>query len=65
MPLSRVVEVEETSSALDDLFEPGLHPPILLRIGGREIGRSDLPRTPRRLLDDVLQGTGSDPLTTS
>ena len=65
VPLSQVVEVEETRSALDDLFEPGLHPQILLRVGWQEIGRSDLPRTPRRLLDDVLEGPGSDPLAMS
>jgi len=50
-----VVEVAETRDALEDLLGPGLHPQILLRVGWQEIGRSDLPRTPRRPLDDVLR----------
>ena len=55
VPLSQVVEVAETRHALEDLLGPGMHPQILLRVGWQEIGRSDLPRTPRRSLDDVLR----------
>lgn len=55
VPLSQVVEVAETRQALEDLLGPGMHPQILLRVGWQEIGRSDLPRTPRRPLNDVLR----------
>jgi hypothetical protein len=55
VPLSQVVEVTETRIGLENLLGPGMHPQILLRVGWQEIGRSDLPRTPRRPLDDVLR----------
>ena len=60
VPLSQVVEVTETRMSLDDLLGPGLRPQILLRVGWQEIGRSDLPRTPRRSLDDVLRDRDRD-----
>jgi nitroreductase len=55
VPLSQVVEVEETRLALEHDFLGGMTAPqALLRIGWQEIGRSNRPRTPRRPLDDVL-----------
>jgi hypothetical protein len=53
VPLSQVVEVEETRLALrHELF--GRSPQILVRIGWQEISRRQLPRTPRRPVEDVL-----------
>ncbi|HVQ18654.1 MAG TPA: NAD(P)H nitroreductase, partial [Actinomycetes bacterium] len=60
VPLSQVVEVTETRISLDDLLGPGLRPQILLRVGWQEIGRSDLPRTPRRSLDEILRDQDCD-----
>lgn len=55
VPLSQVVEVAETRSALHhDTFAGMAHAQLLLRIGWQEIGRADLTRTPRRPVDDVL-----------
>ena len=55
VPLSQVVEVPETRSALHyDSFAGMAHAQILLRIGWQEIGRADLPRSPRRPVNDVL-----------
>jgi len=55
VPLSQVVEVPETRSALYyDSFAGMAHAQILLRIGWQEIGRADLPRSPRRPVNDVL-----------
>lgn len=56
VPLSQVIEVEETRLALyHDVFGGMAAPQMLLRIGWQEIGRSTLTRTPRRPVDDVLQ----------
>jgi nitroreductase len=60
VPLSQVVEVTETRISLDDLLGPGLRPQILLRVGWQEIGRRDLPRTPRRSLDEILRDQDCD-----
>jgi nitroreductase len=58
VPLSQVIEVDETRVALDhELLKDHLHGQLLVRVGWQEIGRSDLPRTPRRPLEDVLAGT--------
>jgi hypothetical protein len=55
VPLSQVIEVEETRLALHHgLFHGMAVPQMLVRIGWQEISRSALPRTPRRPLDDVL-----------
>lgn len=56
IPMSQPIEVDSTRheitrSVLGDAFEPHL----LLRIGWQAIGRSGLPRTPRRPLSDVLR----------
>jgi hypothetical protein len=53
VPLSQVVEVEETRTALEHEVL-GRPPQILLRVGWQEISRSQLPRTPRRPVEDVL-----------
>jgi len=55
VPLSQVVEVPETRSALyHDSFAGMAHAQIMLRIGWQEISRADLSPTPRRPVDDVL-----------
>ena len=55
VPLSQVVEVAETRDALTQQVLGGLaHPFILLRIGWQPISRSQLPRTVRRPVEDVL-----------
>jgi hypothetical protein len=56
VPLSQVVEVPETREALQLEVLGGLaHPLIALRVGWQAISRSQLPRTPRRPVDDVLK----------
>lgn len=55
VPLSQVVEVAETRDALTRQVLGGLALPfILLRIGWQPISRSELPRTARRPVTDVL-----------
>ena len=55
VPLSHVLEVEETRSALQHAVLGGLAVPLLLvRVGWQAIGRRQLVPTPRRPLDDVL-----------
>jgi nitroreductase len=56
VPLSQVVEVVETRTTLTEQVLGGLaNPFILARIGWQPISRSDVPRTARRPLDDVLE----------
>lgn len=56
VPLSQVIEVEETRQALfDQLFFAMARPQILVRIGWQEVGRTPLPLTPRRPLDEVIE----------
>ena len=55
VPLSQPVEVAETRSTLRHQVLGGdLEPHLLVRIGWQAIGRSELPRTPRRPVTDVL-----------
>ncbi len=55
VPLSQLVEVQQTRIALEQLMAPPARvPQMLARVGWQEIGRSDLPRTPRRSLEEVL-----------
>ncbi|MCW2851291.1 MAG: hypothetical protein JWM84_955 [Nocardioides sp.] len=57
VPLSQVIEVASTREAMRTEVLGGLtHPQILVRIGWQEIGRSQLPRTLRRPVADVLLG---------
>ncbi|MDN4175392.1 hypothetical protein QWY28_20670 [Nocardioides sp. SOB77] len=57
VPLSQVVEVEETREALrHQVLDGSAHPQLVVRIGWQEIARSTLPRAPRRDVDDVLLG---------
>ena len=59
VPISQVVEVEETRHVLrQDVFDGMAHPQILVRVGWQETSRSPLDRTPRRGIDQV---TGPDP----
>jgi hypothetical protein len=55
VPLSQVVEVEETRQSLhQDVFDGLARPQILARIGWSEATRTPLGRSPRRPVDDVL-----------
>jgi hypothetical protein len=55
VPLSQVIEVEETRAALQATLLGGLAVPhLLVRIGWQPIGRRELERTPRRPVADVL-----------
>lgn len=57
VPLSLPTEVD---SVREDLRESGMSgvvvPHLLIRVGWQAIGRSQLPRTPRRPVDEVLLG---------
>jgi hypothetical protein len=56
VPLSQVIEVAETRDALRLEVLGGLaHPLVLVRVGWQAISRSQLPRTPRRPVDEVLE----------
>ncbi len=56
VPLSQPVEVEQTRHRLRREVLGGLLiPHVVLRIGWQAIGRSELPRSPRRPVDDVLR----------
>ena len=58
VPLSQVVEVEETRLALQHDVLGGLAVPhLLVRLGWQPLSRSQLTRTARRTLDDVLGAT--------
>ena len=55
VPLSQVVEVAETRSALKhEVLGGQAEPLLLLRVGWQAIGRRQLVPTPRRPLDSVL-----------
>ena len=55
VPLSSVIEVQETRSAFQHEVLGGLaRPLILVRVGWQAISRGDLPRTARRPVADVL-----------
>lgn len=55
VPLSQAIEVDRTRVEIRDTVLGGaMTPHLLVRIGWQAIGRSDLPRTPRRPLDEVL-----------
>jgi nitroreductase len=56
VPLSQVIELAETRDALRLEVLGGLaHPLILVRVGWQAISRSQLPRTPRLPIDEVLE----------
>ncbi len=55
VPLSQVVEVEETRRSLRfEVLGGAVHPQILVRMGWQELGLSRRRPTPRRPVDDVL-----------
>ncbi|MEZ0580289.1 hypothetical protein [Nocardioides sp. MH1] len=57
VPMSLPIEVSSVRDELRDAVLGGaFQPHILVRIGWQAIGRSELPRTPRRPLADVLVG---------
>lgn len=56
VPLTQVIEVPETRRAMQSEVLGGLaHPFLLVRVGWQSIGRDELPRTPRRPVDEVLE----------
>jgi hypothetical protein len=56
VPLSQVIEVRETREALRfDVLGGLAQPLVLVRVGWQAISRSQLPRTPRRAVDEVLE----------
>ena len=56
VPLSQVVEVDETRQALhQDVFDGMARPQILVRVGWSETTRTRLDRTPRRPVDEVTE----------
>lgn len=55
VPLSQVIEVDETRQALmDEVFYGMARPQLLARVGWQEVSRAMLKMTPRRPLSDVL-----------
>lgn len=54
VPLSQPIEVDRTRAELAELLGSRGHPQLVVRIGWQELGRSPLPPTPRRSVDDVL-----------
>lgn len=57
VPLSLPVEVGAIRSELQEkVVQDAFVPHLLVRIGWQAIGRSELPRTPRRPVADVLRG---------
>ena len=62
VPLSQVIEVDETRAALQHEVLGGLAVPhLLVRLGWQALSRSQLTRTARRPVEDVLEGTGTLP----
>lgn len=56
VPLSQLVELPETRQALQhEVLDGASLPLLLLRIGWQEISRSELSRTERRPVDDILE----------
>lgn len=56
VPISQPMEVDATRRELRDAVMHGAFlPHLLLRVGWQAIGRSELPRTPRRPVCDVLR----------
>ena len=56
VPLSLPIEIDSVRDELRGLVLDSDHPPhLLLRIGWQAIGRSQLPRTPRRPVSEVLR----------
>lgn len=55
VPLSQPLEVPATRDGLQALLRDTLEPHLLVRVGWQAIGRSELPSTPRRPVDQVLR----------
>ena len=54
LPLSQVAEVPQTREELRDVLDGAGWPQLLVRLGWQEIIREELPRTPRRPVEEVL-----------
>ena len=55
LPLSQVAEVPETREELRDVLGGTARPQLLVRLGWQEMTRGELPRTPRRPVEEVLR----------
>jgi len=55
VPLTQPLEVPATRVELQTLLHGTLEPHLLVRVGWQAIGRSELPSTPRRPVDEVLR----------
>ena len=56
VPLSQVIEVPETRAELRHGVLGGMaHPILMVRVGWQAIGRSQVPPSPRRPVDEVLE----------
>lgn len=56
VPLSQPVEIDATRREIArDVLGGAFEPHLLVRIGWQAIGRSEIPRTPRRPLADILR----------
>ena len=55
LPLSQVTEVPETREELRQVLGGLARPQLLVRLGWQEMTRQDLPRTPRRPVEEVLR----------
>ena len=56
VPLSQVIEVDETREALhEDVFDGMARPQVLVRVGWLESTRTSLRRTPRRPIAEVVE----------
>ncbi|RYE80293.1 MAG: hypothetical protein EOO74_02375 [Myxococcales bacterium] len=55
VPLGQPIEVDQTRREIrESVLHSAMHPHLVVRIGWQAIGRSELPRTPRRPLDQVF-----------
>ncbi|MFC5730850.1 MULTISPECIES: Acg family FMN-binding oxidoreductase [Nocardioides] len=56
VPMSQPIEIDSTRREIrDEVLDNSFVPHLLLRIGWQAMGRSDLPRTPRRPVSDILR----------
>jgi hypothetical protein len=56
VPISQVIEVEETRTAFEaEVLGKLARPLVVVRVGWQAISRSQLPRTPRRPVSEILE----------
>lgn len=62
-PITEPLEIEQTRAAVRaEVFDGGLHPQMLLRIGWGLLGADPLPPTPRRAISDIAARLDGSPL---